>query len=116
MDAQQVLSTYLVSEAFYQMLTACFAPISSSLSDITVCAHDHVSWHLIGMSSGPELFSIHFNGQVLEQNRHKISAVTLVTATSATANMTMSPEGKWTVSSLIAKHLQGKKLFQQSCL
>nr|XP_019602979.1 PREDICTED: coagulation factor V [Rhinolophus sinicus] len=80
--------------------------VNGSLSDITVCAHDHVSWHLIGMSSGPELFSIHFNGQVLEQNHHKISAVTLVTATSATANMTMSPEGKWTISSLISKHLQ----------
>ncbi|KAF6292812.1 coagulation factor V [Rhinolophus ferrumequinum] len=80
--------------------------VNGTMPDITVCARDHVSWHLIGMSSGPELFSIHFNGQVLEQNRHKISAVTLVTATSATANMTMSPEGKWTVSSLIAKHLQ----------
>ncbi|XP_074178553.1 coagulation factor V isoform X3 [Rhinolophus sinicus] len=80
--------------------------VNGTMPDITVCAHDHVSWHLIGMSSGPELFSIHFNGQVLEQNHHKISAITLVTATSATANMTMSPEGKWTISSLISKHLQ----------
>ncbi|ERE72503.1 coagulation factor V [Cricetulus griseus] len=47
-------------------------------TDITVCAHDHVSWHLIGMSSGPELFSIHFNGQVLEQNQHKVSTITLI--------------------------------------
>uniref|UniRef100_A0A8C7BTN7 Coagulation factor V n=1 Tax=Neovison vison TaxID=452646 RepID=A0A8C7BTN7_NEOVI len=71
-----------------------------------VCAHDHVSWHLIGMSSGPELFSIHFNGQVLEQNHHKISAITLVSATSTTANMTMSPEGKWIISSLVPRHFQ----------
>uniref|UniRef100_A0A452UTF8 Coagulation factor V n=1 Tax=Ursus maritimus TaxID=29073 RepID=A0A452UTF8_URSMA len=71
-----------------------------------VCAHDHVSWHLIGMSSGPELFSIHFNGQVLEQNHHKISAITLVSATSTTANMTMSPQGKWIISSLIPRHFQ----------
>ncbi|KAK2504630.1 hypothetical protein MC885_001246 [Smutsia gigantea] len=35
------------------------------------------------------------HGQVLEQNHHKISAVTLVSATSTTANMTMSPEGRW---------------------
>ena len=63
------------------------------------------------MSSGPELFSIHFNGQVLEQNQHKVSTVTLVSATSTTANMTMSPEGRWIVSSLIPKHYQGKKPF-----
>ncbi|XP_016057825.1 PREDICTED: coagulation factor V [Miniopterus natalensis] len=77
-----------------------------TMPGITVCAQDHISWHLIGMSSGPELFSIHFNGQVLEQNHHKISALTLVSATSATANMTVGPEGKWSISSLIPKHLQ----------
>ncbi|XP_057584109.1 coagulation factor V [Hippopotamus amphibius kiboko] len=80
--------------------------VNGTIPDITVCAHDHISWHLIGMSSGPELFSIHFNGQVLEQNHHKISAITLVSATSTTANMTVSPEGKWVISSLIPKHFQ----------
>ncbi|XP_030890818.1 coagulation factor V [Leptonychotes weddellii] len=80
--------------------------VNGTMPDITVCAHDHISWHLIGMSSGPELFSIHFNGQVLEQNHHKISAITLVSATSTTANMTMSPQGKWIISSLIPKHFQ----------
>uniref|UniRef100_A0A8C3WXD6 Coagulation factor V n=1 Tax=Catagonus wagneri TaxID=51154 RepID=A0A8C3WXD6_9CETA len=80
--------------------------VNGTMPDITVCAHDHISWHLIGMSSGPELFSIHFNGQVLEQNHHKISAITLVSATSTTANMTVSPEGKWPISSLIPKHFQ----------
>uniref|UniRef100_A0A8C6CT12 Coagulation factor V n=1 Tax=Moschus moschiferus TaxID=68415 RepID=A0A8C6CT12_MOSMO len=80
--------------------------VNGTIPDITVCAHDHISWHLIGMSSGPELFSIHFNGQVLEKNRHKISAITLVSATSTTANMTVSPEGRWTIASLIPKHFQ----------
>ncbi|XP_047560951.1 coagulation factor V isoform X3 [Lutra lutra] len=80
--------------------------VNGTMPDIAVCAHDHISWHLIGMSSGPELFSIHFNGQVLEQNHHKISAITLVSATSTTANMTMSPEGKWIISSLIPRHFQ----------
>ncbi|XP_012584366.1 PREDICTED: coagulation factor V [Condylura cristata] len=80
--------------------------VNGTMPDVTVCAYDHVSWHLIGMSSGPELFSIHFSGQVLEQNHHKISAITLVSATSTTANMTMSPEGKWIISSLIPKHFQ----------
>ncbi|XP_004589370.2 coagulation factor V [Ochotona princeps] len=80
--------------------------VNGTMPDITVCAHDHISWHLIGMSSGPELFSIHFNGQVLEQNHHKVSAITLVSATSTTANMTVSSEGRWTISSFITKHFQ----------
>ncbi|XP_036298914.1 coagulation factor V isoform X1 [Pipistrellus kuhlii] len=80
--------------------------VNGTMPDIAVCAHDHVSWHLIGMSSGPELFSIHFNGQVLEQNQHKVSAVTLVSATSTTANMTMGPKGTWVISSLTTKHFQ----------
>ncbi|XP_045694555.1 coagulation factor V [Phyllostomus hastatus] len=80
--------------------------VNGTMPDITVCASDQVSWHLIGMSSGPELFSIHFNGQVLEHNRHKISALTLVSATSTTANMTMGPGGKWIVSSLTPTHMQ----------
>ncbi|CAI9179368.1 unnamed protein product [Rangifer tarandus platyrhynchus] len=80
--------------------------VNGTIPDITVCAHDHISWHLIGMSSGPELFSIHFNGQVLEQNHRKISAITLVSATSTTANMTVSAEGRWTIASLLPKHFQ----------
>ncbi|XP_070624220.1 coagulation factor V isoform X1 [Bos indicus] len=80
--------------------------VNGTMPDITVCAHDHISWHLIGMSSGPELFTIHFNGQVLEQNHHKISAITLISATSTTANMTVSPEGRWTIASLIPRHFQ----------
>ncbi|XP_007531847.1 coagulation factor V [Erinaceus europaeus] len=80
--------------------------VNKTMPEIVVCAHDHISWHLIGMSSGPELFSIHFSGQVLEQNHHKVSAITLVSATSSTANMTVSPEGKWIISSLIPKHFQ----------
>ncbi|KAM9685805.1 coagulation factor V isoform 1-T1 [Trichechus inunguis] len=80
--------------------------VNGTLPDITVCAYDHISWHLIGMSSGPELFSIHFSGQVLEQNHHKISAIILTSAMSTTANMTVSPQGRWAISSLIPKHFQ----------
>ncbi|XP_055964538.1 LOW QUALITY PROTEIN: coagulation factor V [Sorex fumeus] len=80
--------------------------VNGTMPDVTACAHDHLSWHLIGMSSEPELFSIHFNGQVLEQSRRRISAVTLVSATALTANMTTSPEGRWDILSLVPKHFQ----------
>ncbi|KAM9003606.1 coagulation factor V isoform X2 [Sarcophilus harrisii] len=80
--------------------------VNGTLPDITVCAYDQISWHLIGMSSGPELFSIHYNGQVLEHNSHKVSAIPLIGASSTTANMTVSHEGRWKISSLIPKHIQ----------
>ncbi|XP_038205892.1 LOW QUALITY PROTEIN: coagulation factor V [Arvicola amphibius] len=81
--------------------------VNRTMPDVTVCAHDHVSWHLIGMSSGPELFSIHFNVQVLEQNQHKgVHHHAGHANNRQTANMTMSPEGKLIVSSLIPTHYQ----------
>ncbi|XP_005294581.2 coagulation factor V-like [Chrysemys picta bellii] len=79
---------------------------NGTLPDLGACTYDNISWHLIGMSSKPEIFSIHFNGQVLEQNRRKVSTVNLVGGASTTANMTVSQKGRWLISSLVQKHLQ----------
>uniref|UniRef100_A0A8C5U8V0 ferroxidase n=1 Tax=Malurus cyaneus samueli TaxID=2593467 RepID=A0A8C5U8V0_9PASS len=77
-----------------------------TLPDLEACAFDNISWHLIGMSSKPEIFSIHINGQSLEQRNHRVSAVNLVGGASTTANMTVTEEGSWLISSLVQKHLQ----------
>ncbi|XP_060626735.2 coagulation factor V [Anolis sagrei] len=79
---------------------------NGTLPDVQACSYDRISWHLIGMSSGPEIFSIHFNGQTLEQNQYKESTINLVGGASATANMSVSNTGRWLISSLVAKHLQ----------
>ncbi|XP_061484280.1 coagulation factor V [Rhineura floridana] len=79
---------------------------NGTLPDVQACAYDRISWHLIGMSSAPEIFSVHFNGQTLEQNHYKVSTVNLVAGASATANMSVSRTGKWLISSLIEKHLE----------
>nr|Q58L90.1 RecName: Full=Venom prothrombin activator omicarin-C non-catalytic subunit; Short=vPA; AltName: Full=Venom coagulation factor Va-like protein; Contains: RecName: Full=Omicarin-C non-catalytic subunit heavy chain; Contains: RecName: Full=Omicarin-C non-catalytic subunit light chain; Flags: Precursor [Oxyuranus microlepidotus]AAX37266.1 factor V-like nonenzymatic subunit omicarin C [Oxyuranus microlepidotus] len=79
---------------------------NGTLPDVQACAYDHISWHLIGMSSSPEIFSVHFNGQTLEQNHYKVSTINLVGGASVTANMSVSRTGKWLISSLVAKHLQ----------
>ncbi|KFW91179.1 Coagulation factor V, partial [Phalacrocorax carbo] len=79
-----------------------------TLPDLEACAYDNISWHLIGMSSKPEIFSIHINGQSMEQRHHRVSTVNLVGGTSTTVNMTVSEEGRWLISSLVQKHLQGK--------
>ncbi|XP_038613796.1 coagulation factor V [Tachyglossus aculeatus] len=80
--------------------------VNGTLPDIQACTQDHISWHLIGMSSGPELFSVHFSGQVLEHQGHKLSTFNLVGSTAFTANMTVSHEGRWMISSLIPTHME----------
>lgn len=90
-------------------LHARFNTFLTSLSDLEACMYDNISWHLIGMSSKPEIFSVHINGQVMEQRHHRISTVNLVGGASTTVNMTVSEEGRWLISSLVQKHLKGKE-------
>ncbi|OCT94736.1 coagulation factor V [Xenopus laevis] len=80
--------------------------INGTIPDISACAGDTVSWHLIAMSSEPEFFSIHFFGQTLEENQHKVSVVSLVASSSTTGNMTVYQTGKWLISSLVEKHFE----------
>ncbi|XP_028846857.1 coagulation factor V isoform X2 [Denticeps clupeoides] len=79
---------------------------NGSVPDLRVCAHSSVSWHLLGMSSEPELFSVHFNGQVLRQNDHSVSSIGVVSGSATSATMTAIFTGRWLVSSHISKHLQ----------
>uniref|UniRef100_A0AAQ6IDG4 ferroxidase n=1 Tax=Anabas testudineus TaxID=64144 RepID=A0AAQ6IDG4_ANATE len=83
---------------------------SGSLPDVTICAHTSVSLHLVGMSSEPEVFSVHMNGHVLQQTGHKVSSVGLISGSSATANMTAFYPGRWMLSSRTFKHIEGKSL------
>uniref|UniRef100_A0A6I8P7S7 Coagulation factor V n=1 Tax=Ornithorhynchus anatinus TaxID=9258 RepID=A0A6I8P7S7_ORNAN len=110
-DRQQVLMFAVFDESkSWQPRSALMYTVNGyangTLPDIQACALDHISWHLIGMSSGPELFSLHFSGQVLEHNGHKLSTFNLVGATSFTANMTVSHEGWWMISSLVPLHME----------
>uniref|UniRef100_A0A8B9FQM9 Plastocyanin-like domain-containing protein n=1 Tax=Amazona collaria TaxID=241587 RepID=A0A8B9FQM9_9PSIT len=74
--------------------------------NLEACAYDNISLHLIGMSSKPEIFSIHINGQSMEQRRRRVSTVNLLGGASTTVNMTVTEEGRWLISSLVQKHLQ----------
>lgn len=76
-------------------------------SDVTICAHSSVSLHLLGMSSQPEVFSVHINGQVLQQNGHKVSSVGLISSSTATVSMVALHTGRWLISSHTVKHMEG---------
>uniref|UniRef100_A0A672IE98 Coagulation factor V n=1 Tax=Salarias fasciatus TaxID=181472 RepID=A0A672IE98_SALFA len=75
---------------------------------VSVCAHSPVSLHLLGMSSEPEVFSVHVNGQVLQHNGHKVSSVGLVSGAGATAAMVAVHAGRWLLSSHVAKHMESE--------
>uniref|UniRef100_A0A3Q3VKI5 Plastocyanin-like domain-containing protein n=1 Tax=Mola mola TaxID=94237 RepID=A0A3Q3VKI5_MOLML len=77
-----------------------------SLPDVTLCAHASVSLHLVGMSSNPEVFSVHINGQVLQQTGHKMSSVGLISGSAATASMVAFHTGRWLLSSHTIKHME----------
>ncbi|XP_034741692.1 coagulation factor V isoform X6 [Etheostoma cragini] len=77
-----------------------------SLPDVSMCAYASVSLHLVGMSSEPEVFSVHMNGQVLQQTGHKVSSVGLISGSSATASMVALHTGRWLLSSHTIKHME----------
>lgn len=62
----------------------------------------------MGMSSKPELFSVHMNGQVLQQMGHKVSSIGLISGSTATASMRALHTGRWLLSSHVLKHIEGK--------
>ncbi|XP_075966261.1 coagulation factor V [Anarhichas minor] len=77
-----------------------------SLPDVSVCAYASVGLHLVGMSSEPEVFSVHMNGQVLRQTGHKVSSVGLISGSTATASMVALHAGRWLLSSHTIKHME----------
>ncbi|KAM9342334.1 coagulation factor V [Pholidichthys leucotaenia] len=77
-----------------------------SLPDVSMCAYASVSLHLIGMSSSSEVFSVHINGQVLQQMGHKVSSVGLISGSTATASMVALHTGRWLISSHTIKHME----------
>ncbi|XP_077198129.1 coagulation factor V [Paroedura picta] len=110
-DREYVLMFAVFDESkSWQKVTSLMYTINGyangTLPDLEACTYDRISWHLIGMSSAPEIFSIHFNGQTLEQNHYKVSTINLVGGASATASMLVSRTGKWLISSVVQKHLQ----------
>ncbi|XP_033474022.2 coagulation factor V [Epinephelus lanceolatus] len=77
-----------------------------SLPDVSMCAYAPVSLHLVGMSSEAEVFTVHMNGQVLQQNGHKMSSVGLISGSTATASMVALHTGRWLLSSHTNKHME----------
>uniref|UniRef100_V9K7L3 ferroxidase n=1 Tax=Callorhinchus milii TaxID=7868 RepID=V9K7L3_CALMI len=79
---------------------------NGTLPEFNVCAQTEISWHFIGMSSSEEIFSVHFNGQVLLHDNHMVSTIGLSPVSSVTALMCPKENGKWLLSSQVQQHRQ----------
>lgn len=110
MDSQRDLCQVCMPSMPSLYLPACLPTYlnCSFILDVSICTYAPVSLHLVGMSSDPEVFSVHMNGQVLQQNGHKMSSVGLISGSSTTVSMVAAHTGRWLLSSQIMKHIQGK--------
>ncbi|XP_056414161.1 coagulation factor V [Hyla sarda] len=80
--------------------------VNGAIPAFTAYVDDRISWHILGLSSKPESFSIHFFENSLEQRHHRVSVISLASMASTTANMTVSQAGTWKISSLVEKHFE----------
>ncbi|KAM7380225.1 hypothetical protein PAMP_003537 [Pampus punctatissimus] len=78
----------------------------ASDSHVKYTINGYTKGSLPGMSSQPEVFSVHVNGQVLQQMGHKVSSVGLISGSTSTASMVALHTGRWLLSSHIVKHME----------
>ncbi|XP_042335296.1 hephaestin [Sceloporus undulatus] len=77
-----------------------------NLPEMSMCAGDHVSWHLFGMGSEMDVHTAFFHGQTLVVRGHRTDVVSLFPATFVAAEMTPYNAGKWLLSCAVHDHLQ----------
>ncbi|XP_062998189.1 hephaestin [Elgaria multicarinata webbii] len=80
--------------------------IFGNLPEMTMCAGDHVSWHLFGMGSETDVHTAFFHGQTLIVRGHRSDVVSLFPATFVAAEMIPHNIGKWLLSCEVHDHLQ----------
>ncbi|KAJ7310482.1 hypothetical protein JRQ81_007404 [Phrynocephalus forsythii] len=79
--------------------------VFGNLPEMSMCAGDHVSWHLFGMGSEMDVHTAFFHGQTLSVRGHRTDVVSLFPATFVTAEMTPHNTGKWLLSCEVQDHL-----------
>uniref|UniRef100_A0A8C0H0S2 Ceruloplasmin n=1 Tax=Chelonoidis abingdonii TaxID=106734 RepID=A0A8C0H0S2_CHEAB len=80
--------------------------VYGNLPEMTMCAGDHVAWHLFGMGSETDIHTAFFHGQILTIRGHRSDVASLFPATFVTADMIPSNNGRWLLSCQVNNHLQ----------
>ncbi|CAM5140522.1 unnamed protein product [Eretmochelys imbricata] len=80
--------------------------VYGNLPEMTMCAGDHVAWHLFGMGSETDIHTAFFHGQTLTIRGHRSNVASLFPATFVTADMIPSNTGRWLLNCQVNNHLQ----------
>ncbi|XP_054852243.1 hephaestin isoform X2 [Eublepharis macularius] len=87
--------------------------VFGNLPMMTMCAGDHVSWHLFGMGNEIDVHTAFFHGQTLTIRGHRTDVASLFPATFVTAEMIPHNIGKWLLSCQVHDHLLGMEAFYE---
>ncbi|XP_061455037.1 hephaestin-like isoform X2 [Rhineura floridana] len=80
--------------------------VFGNLPEMSMCARDHVSWHLFGMGSEIDVHTAFFHGQTLVVRGHRTDVASLFPATFVAAEMVPHNIGKWLLSCQVHDHLE----------
>ncbi|XP_051485937.1 hephaestin isoform X1 [Apus apus] len=80
--------------------------VFGNLPEVTMCAGDHVSWHLFGMGNEIDVHTAYFHGETLNIRGHRTDVASLFPATFITADMIPRNPGRWLLSCQINDHIQ----------
>ncbi|XP_039622462.1 coagulation factor VIII [Polypterus senegalus] len=72
--------------------------VNSTLPDLKVCLKSKDQWHLIGMGTGPEIHSVHFQDHTLLVQNHRRISFDMTPVTFASAQLNALKPGKFLVS------------------
>jgi len=82
--------------------------VFGNLPMLTMCAGDHISWHLFGMGNEIDVHTAYFHGETLSIRGHRTDVASLFPATFVTADMIPGNPGRWLLSCQLNDHIQGK--------
>lgn len=82
--------------------------VFGNLPMLTMCAGDHISWHLFGMGNEIDVHTAYFHGETLNIRGHRTDVASLFPATFVAADMIPSNPGRWLLSCQLNDHIEGK--------
>ncbi|XP_004644873.2 hephaestin isoform X2 [Octodon degus] len=80
--------------------------VFGNLPELSMCAHQHVAWHLFGMGNEVDVHTAFFHGQMLTTRGHRTDVANIFPATFVTAEMIPQKPGIWLISCQVNSHLQ----------
>ncbi|XP_074055983.1 hephaestin [Macrotis lagotis] len=80
--------------------------VFGNLPELTMCAGEHVAWHLFSMGSEVDVHTAFFPGQMLTIRGHHTDVASLFPATFVAAEMVPQVPGRWLLSCQVNGHLR----------